>query len=66
MKKEFITLIKFSCLIIYIGIIVGIEYIYRDVLFDKSLIWIKQWQNQSPNLELRFQILFAIFESTRF
>jgi membrane-associated phospholipid phosphatase len=43
---------------IYISLAFGLEFLYREPLFDKSLEWEKQWQaNSSKSFETFFKIL---------
>jgi hypothetical protein len=55
--------IKYTALIIYLGLAIGLEAIYRPPLFQYSLTWIKEWQNSTSELTHRFFMITSEFGS---
>lgn len=54
MEKKFTLSIKIICLIIYLGVVIGMEFYYRQKLFDYSLTFIKEIQEKSSSELLSF------------
>lgn len=49
MKESTLQIIKISLIISYLFLAIGLEQVYRNPLFTKSLTWEKEWQDGSTS-----------------
>lgn len=64
MKKETITWIKICALLVYLAIVIGVEFAYRQSLFDYSISFENNIQQKASKSTMDFYKIVTYFGST--